>query len=164
MSWLAKTAKERVFLYGRANLATRSERNLKRDIQQSMGLLKDTSNFPNVTLDNGNSIVRAISLGLLCGFKSIVLSGVDLDGSHYFWYDQDFIKRNGDFTQVLPRNRAEGTLTLDATDRPFPADTFIFALAEVASETFGCEVSVSSRSSRLADRLPVKPIGHFLTG
>ena len=157
MGWLSQREKDRIILYGRANLATRSERNLNRDIQRSMRALRKA---PDVTLDNGNSVVRAISLGLLCGFRRIVLSGVDLNGGDYFWYNKGFIMREGDFTQSLPRTRAEGTLTLDAGDRPFPADKFIFALAEVAADKFGCEVSVSSQSSRLSKRLPVRPIGH----
>jgi hypothetical protein len=45
--------------------------------------------FPNASFHHGGSLSSAISLGLLMGYKRIVLVGVELMGNNNFYADQD---------------------------------------------------------------------------
>jgi hypothetical protein len=142
-------------VYGRANVPTRSLGALDAELTRSFAFLARNRRLREVLIDNGSSVVRMISLGLVLGFKKIVLVGVDLNDSPYFWYDTQFIRRHGDFTDLCQREPGEGRDTLSTDTRPFSALDFIFALNRVAAARFGAEIFVSSSSSALAAGLEV---------
>lgn len=149
----------KVDLYGRANLATNSLSRIDLEISEALSFLKGYANPAPVLLDNGSSVVRMISLALLHGFRKVILVGVDLTESPYFWYDPTFVESHGDFTEICRREPDEGTDTLLTHDRPFGADTFIYALSRVATDRFGAEILVSSSSSALSGELGVFRFG-----
>jgi hypothetical protein len=100
-----------------------------------------------------------ISLALMHGFKKVILVGVDLTDTPYFWYDKKFVEAQGDFTQICRREPDEGTGTLLTRDRPFSAEDFIYALARVARNQFDSEILVASGSSALSGELGVFRFG-----
>jgi hypothetical protein len=146
-------------LYGRANLATNSLSQIDREISEALSFLKGYANPGPVLLDNGSSVVRMISLALMHGFRKVILVGVDLTDTPYFWYNPKFARTQGDFTKICRREPDEGTDTLLTRDRPFSAKDFIYALARVAKDQFGAEILVSSGSSALSGELGVFRFG-----
>jgi hypothetical protein len=144
----------RLGVYGRANISSPSLRSLDRDVWNSLKYLRH-KHRGQVLLDDGASVVRMISLGLLQGFKKIVLVGVDLTETPYFWYDWDFIDLHGDHRDICKRQPDEGTDTLSTESRPFNTKDFIFSLARVAKSDFGAEIVVASPRSCLAPELGV---------
>jgi len=141
-------------VYGRANISSPSLRSLDQDVGNSLRYLSH-KNRRQVLLDDGASVVRMISLGLLQGAKKIVLVGVDLTETPYFWYDRDFIDCHGDHRDICRREPDEGADTLSTESRPFSTQDFIFSLARVAKSDFGAEIFVASPRSCLAQELRV---------
>lgn len=153
-AWLKSLAGPQVFFHGRINLTTRQQANLGGDIKWSLDRLS-RGNSNTVLLDNGASVVRMISLALLTGFKRIVLAGVDLNGSDYFWFNSEFIEKYGDFTVDFPRKAAESKLTLSTDNRPFSTRDFILQLAVLAEQHYGAQVFVATKEQALATDLMV---------
>ena len=143
----------RFTMYGRANLATRSARRLDLVLKQSLAFLSSAASRSEIVIDNGSSVVRMVSLALLQGFKTIVLVGVDLNDGGYFWYDEDFVARHGDFRGVVRRKPEEGRETLSTEVRSFSAADFIYALDRVARSEYAAQIFVASSSSTLAGGL-----------
>ena len=151
--WLESLDAHRLWFYGRANLVTRRAKNVERDSRAALRYLsRKTSD--SVLLDNGASVVRMISLALLSGFKEIVLAGVDLNRSPYFWFDEDFIERHGDFRQSHPRAASDSQLTLSTENRPFSTYELICALAKVAEIDFRAKIFVAREGQSLSADLP----------
>jgi len=147
--------REGVFVYGRANLVTRLEKNLRRDLALAMDAFSAERMPSNVLLDNGASVVRLITLGLLQGFKEIILVGVDLDERPYFWLAENYAFPDPQLARFFPRRSGLPHDTLETTSRPFPVDTVILALAHIAEAKFGSKIVVGSADSLLADQLSV---------
>jgi len=147
--------REGVFVYGRVNLVTRLEKNLRRDLALAMDAFSAERMPSNVLLDNGASVVRLIILGLLQGFKEIILVGVDLDERPYFWLAENYAFPDPQLAHFFPRRSGLPHDTLETTSRPFPVDTVILALADIAQATFGAKVVVGSSDSLLAQQLSV---------
>jgi hypothetical protein len=152
---LSLAGKEQAFLYGRANLFSSNLRALDSDLKQLMRAVASGSLNPLALPDNGSSVVRMIFLSLILGFRKIVLTGVDLNNSPYFWFDSTFIERHGDFTSQSPRNSSDALLTEDTSSRPFETSLLITRLAQMARKILGASILVASESSALAAVLPV---------
>jgi hypothetical protein len=140
-------------MYGRANLANESLGRLDVDLKQSLAFLSSASARSGVVIDNGSSVVRMVSLALLQGFKRVVLVGVDLNDGGYFWYNEGFVQRHGDFRDAVRRQPGEGRDTLSTESRPFSAADFLYALNRVAQSEYGAEIYVASSSSTLSEGL-----------
>ena len=147
--------RDHVYVYGRANLVTRNDRNLIGDLKRAFQLMMRPSFPDNVLLDNGASVIRLITLGLAQGFSKIVLVGVDLDSRPYFWLANNYQNRDPEVERLFPRRSGLPHDTLETLSRPFPTDTVITALAAVSEELFGAKILAGSPSSSLANRLEV---------
>ena len=143
----------RFTMYGRANLAIESPGRLDLELKQSLAFLSSAATRSGVLLDNGSSVVRMVSLALLQGFKRIVLVGVDLNDGDYFWHNDEFVQRHGDFRDAVRRQPGEGRDTLSTESRPFSAADFLYALNRVAQSEYGAEIYVASSSSTLSEGL-----------
>ena len=151
--WLESLDAHRLWFYGRANLVTRRAKNVERDARAALRYLSRRTSDA-VLLDNGASVVRMISLALLSGFREIVLAGVDLNRSPYFWFDEDFIETHGDFRQSHPRAASDSQLTLSTENRPFSTYELICALAKVAEIDFRAKLFVAREGQSLSADLP----------
>ena len=152
---LTPLMKANALIYGRANLFSETDGALSADLELLLDGEHRSQYRQAVLPDNGSSIVRLVFLALEAGFKEIVLIGVDLNGSDYFWYDSEFIEKNRDYTHILVREPGESTLTRETSDRPFDTSQFLFQLSLAAEKTLGARIFASDRRSILAEQLPL---------
>jgi hypothetical protein len=97
-----------------------------------------------------------VSLGIVRGYSSIVLVGVDLNTNRYFFeVDPSHLSRHGltDFNPWISRTPAHDTEHTE--NRNFAASEFLPALARASEAIGGPKVSVISSSSKLAESLPL---------
>ena len=146
------------FLYGRANLFATSRKALAADLNRLMTDIGRDRLSGLVLPDNGSSVIRMIFLGLIAGFRNINLIGVDLNDSPYFWYEQRFIDRHGDFRQMSRRSASDPLSTESTDERPFATSEFIIELATSASRVLGATITTATSESSLAGPLGVRPV------
>jgi hypothetical protein len=152
---LSQSPSQSAAMYGRANLFAQSQGALRQDLAQILKLIRRGRLSPSVLPDNGSSVVRMIFLGLILGFRDIVLVGVDLNGSPYFWEDPAFVPDPSVNSRYLERSPRDSISTEQTEERPFSASDFIATLAPLAQHFLGATVSCASATSRLAHALPV---------
>lgn len=148
--------RERTRVYGRTAVVTQDRRNLVRDLRRLIRYSVRDQLPESVAIDEGMSVARMLSLGVRAGFSSIVLVGVDLNSTQYFFdINPSYLIRRGmeHYNPWKKRGSVHGTEETET--RTFAASTFIPALAEAARQEVGTSVYVSSSSSALADHLPV---------
>ena len=152
---LTAMMKANALIYGRANLLSETESALAADLELLLDGEHRSQYRQAVLPDNGSSIVRLVFLALEAGFKEIVVIGVDLNGSDYFWYDPQFIEKNRDYRHILVREPGDSTLTRETSDRPFDTSQFLFQLSLAAEKTLGAQIFASDKRSTLAEKLPL---------
>ena len=139
----------RTHLYGRFQPYTRSLANLEGDLTKSREKHRSAS---SVMLDSGASIVRLTWLGVVMGFREIVLVGVDLYGSDYFWEtDVSHLLRNG-LTSWNGGQKPGLHETMNQHNRAFRVYDMLVALASVFRKE-GVRLSVASERSLLVPSL-----------
>jgi hypothetical protein len=142
--------------YGRVNVETRRVGNLEYDLVALLRAQRNGALTPHVLIDSGLSVARMMSLGILRGFASIVLIGVDLNSSRYFFEDDpSYLTRNNldDFNPWVSRSATHDTE--ETLNRNFPASTFLPALARASAVIGGPAIYVGSRSSKLSSEIDV---------
>jgi hypothetical protein len=146
--------RKKAFMYGRQNLLTRGEAPLRQDLGRL--LLENSRTFSDTraVIDNGASIVRLMVLGMIAGFREVVLVGIDLNSSPYFWEADDvpsrYLKMREDYSR--PQNLRHDTL--ETMNRPYSNLVFVQALASAAREVFGTQILLGTEGSALAGLLP----------
>lgn len=143
----------RAFVYGRVNIWTRRRVNIARDFISVMRL-SSRRLFSGVVLDNGASIARMISLCISLGFREIVLTGVDLNSTEYFWHQDPGLLAESKVKDPRTSQRGSFHETVSAANRPFPIHVYLMALAPVLAQV-GVNLRVESPKSLLAGSLPV---------
>ncbi len=151
LSVIPTELRQSTYLYGRVTPVARREGYLAKDIDYFFSHLASTS--PSLLLDSGASVVRMIVLGILLGFRRIVLVGVDLNGSGYFWEKNP--RHLASLSGPMPANNQRGpahetTLTLN---RPFSVITMVGALDRYLGSHYGGRVEIASESSALSGLL-----------
>ena len=155
---VAGEALTRSTLVGRVNLPkAMSLRGLDRDLRAvlrglRLGLVPD-----GVLPDCGATVVRLIFLGFQRGFKRIVLVGVDLSDSPYFWCSDHLSPRFEKLRELFPRPAATEHDTVSTFNRPYSAKDFILRLTNELRRGYGVKVFVGSQASSLATSLGVFP-------
>jgi hypothetical protein len=150
---IPESLKPRAFMYGRHNLLTRSNATLRKDLGPLLAhRLKKLDDSP-VLIDNGASAVRMIEVGLFAGFREIVLLGIDLNSSPYFWEapdaSSDLQKMRGFYHR--PENAEHDTL--ETFDRPYSNLLFIEELAHAAERHFGATLYIGTEGSSLSGKI-----------
>ncbi len=145
------------FIYGRANLISRSAKNLKTDLARALKATVQTEGRLSVVPDNGSSVVRLTFLALAHGFKEIVWVGVDQNSKGYFWTSRPITTEYQDAAALFPRKESEPHSTSSAENRQFTNDFFLRSLSEAIAETTNSRIYVSSPNSSLSDAIPVYP-------
>ena len=116
--------------------------------------------------NNVNSIIHhratlsaTVMFAVIGGYQNIVLTGIDLNSSSYFWEDKPEKYRN----QSLPRNiqssNIHRTVDPDATDeeKAIPIDKYLDILDRVVLQPNGIKVFMASKKSKLYPRFPLYP-------
>jgi len=154
-----ESLRPRAFVYGRQNLVTKLFPNLYPDLAWSVPRYPGTR-YHSVVIDNGASVVRLISIAKILGFTKIVLVGIDLNASPYFWNSSDASKQTLEQFRSYPRPTMSRHDTLETGNRPFSTLDFIVALSNVLSDKFGMKIFNGSSSSSLRDHLLDYPWKH----
>lgn len=144
--------------YGRTTVECKNIRNLEHDLTKLIEI-KRTRKIPDyVLLDSGSSVARMASLGISRGFARIVLVGVDLNTSDYFFdRDQRFLLDHA-ISGFNPSVRRGTTHDTEETfNRAFASSEFLVALSNASLRAGGPQIYVGSASSKLAADLPVFP-------
>lgn len=97
------------------------------------------------------SLVLAVFFGLACGYRRLVLTGVDLKDSRYFW-EEDSERWSG--TPTPPNIQSGGihaTADPGLTDSLYtlPATEFLRLVQELVAEPLGAEIIVANSESLL---------------
>lgn len=143
------------FMYGRANLITRRTRNIVVDSARLLDAYVDGNVPRNVLPDNGATVFRLLYFGILQGFRSIVLVGIDLDHRGYFWQAPEFGGDRAHLARVFDRPIGVPHDTLSPETRPFPTDVAIVQIAAMARLQRGIQVFAGNQRGSMGGSLPV---------
>lgn len=144
------------YVYGRSNVPELQIQIAERGIRD---FLRSYLRFraPRHALpDNGASVVRMIFLGLALGFQKIVLVGVDLNRSSYFWYSEG-VKSRLELRSIFPRPVGKLHDTTETDKRPHNTRDLIIWIDHAIREFTDSRIYVASPSSSLATDLPLYP-------
>lgn len=137
----------RTYVYYRFTPVTRKLSNLSKDLKKAIqGLNSQDSCF--VLPDSGASLIRLMILGLVSGFREVVLVGVDLSTS-YFWQEQGASIIDGRFELFEQPMKGDHHETLSKTHRPFSVVEMVQALKELYEER-GVGLRVEAYPSKLS--------------
>ena len=145
---------DRTYLYGRYGAAARSKKELENEFSLYLRLSRLGAIPEYLAFDTGGTVTRLISLALRAGFSRIVLAGVDLKDSQYFWEaDPSYLRKNG--INSFVSGQQPGLHRTEKASRGVPASAAISALSEVAKARMRCNIQVAHRSSWMANHLEV---------
>lgn len=149
--------KHRTFTYGRITVAAKSMALVEQELGTLVKLGMHGWLPRDLTLDTGASIVRMVSLGMFLGMKEIVLVGVDLNSTEYFFQrNPDHLARHG-LGGFDTRQNGQLHDTMNTDGRRYNVYEFLLALSAVSQANAGPKIFVASENSLLADFLPVFP-------
>jgi len=147
-------------VYGRVSPVTSNVTNLEKDLVRMLGCYAKGELSPSLLVDAGMSVARMMTLGGLSGFSKIVLVGVDLNSSEYFFdINPDYLAKRG-IAEFNPWKR-RGAIhdTEDRNENQFVASQFLPALRTAMHKTWGTEIYVGSPRSALMGDFPLYPWG-----
>lgn len=143
------------FMCGRYNLTTRRHQNLEKDLDKILSREKKRPLRVPVVVENGATVARLLTLSALAGFTKVVLVGVDLNSSGYFWQETNATPLSAQWIENYPRKNLDRHDTLETDKRPFSNLDFLTTLAPLLQKHFEVETFIGSHKSSLASRLPV---------
>lgn len=143
------------FVYGRANVITREERNLGHDLSRIVRRAVSHRLPQSVLPDNGSSVVRLTFLALTHGFKNVVYVGVDQSPGPYFWTEEPVPAAYRQAAKLFPRRAGEPHSTSSSENRPFSNDIFLRVLYRAVTENSSSRIFLASGESELADTIPL---------
>jgi len=145
------------FVYGRSNVPELqiqiAERGTRDFLRSYLRFRAPRHALP----DNGASVVRMIFLALALGFQKIVLAGIDLNRSSYFWYSDGAITSRPELSSIFPRPVGEHHGTTETVKRPHDTKALIVWIRRALRDFTGAQLYVASSSSSLAKDLTLYP-------
>ena len=142
-----------IHFYGRVTPATRNRANLLDDIDYFFESL--VTKHPGLVLDSGASVVRMVALGIIMGFRKIVLVGVDLNGSPYFWEQKPHLLENLRSERPVNNQQSEIHETRASSNRVFGALTMLATLGEFIRLKLGGTILTTSLELPIAETLTI---------
>ena len=147
----------RTYVYGRSNVPELYSRIAKLGVRDFLRSYLRVRAPRHALPDNGATVVRMIFLGLALGYQKIVLVGIDLNRSSYFWYSPGFVKSRPELRSIFPRPVERSHDTTDTENRPHNTRELIMWIAQAVRKANGAQLFVANSSSSLATDLPVYP-------
>lgn len=142
----------RTFLYGRLGPSSTVVSELPRELLLYLRLAKAGIIPFHLPFDTGSTLVRLLILGGLAGYRRIVLNGVDLRGSRFFWEAHPrMLSDRGISSFFTPENGAVHT----TETRRFPVSEVLPIISNAFIEVFGTKLMVAHRESWVSRILPV---------
>jgi hypothetical protein len=148
---IAKICPEKTFLISYFDVpgASNSERDMSIKMTRAVGGHKVIPIFSRA------SVTLAMSIGLLLGYKKIVLCGIDLNDTKYFWESPDFNKSSNKTMPPETGQKSSGThSTVDQAVNEITVDRSILMMTDQFFKPLGVEVYVASETSLLFPKLP----------
>ena len=144
-----RVSSAKVFFYGRITPLTKKLHNLLQEIPRIHKMLDRQAG--ELVVDSGASVVRMIGIARRMGFRNIVLVGVELDNTRYFWEGEKF----GGAPGAMPVNnqRAATHESNSLRNRPFRAQDMVLALHESLQKE-GVTLSLALETGVFSGRLP----------
>lgn len=126
------------------------KKNLKNEFEKTINLLLEKIKNSNVlTLGIGASVERAISLTLLLGYSKIILLGIDIKNTKYFWSNKDY-----DFKNLATGQKKNGPhLTARKRFGGLPVNRSILILDKLARQKFNSRILMTTNKSLLSLKL-----------
>jgi hypothetical protein len=115
----------------------------------------ETSKNINLIPKFGSTIGELIPLALICGYKKIILCGIDMnDGSHF--YDSNLYFKKYKFLEVLSKKNRDREIHehMDNSHREYTLKNIIIELNKFAKNAFDSQIYVSSETSSLYSEIP----------
>jgi hypothetical protein len=143
----------RTYLYGRMGPSSRHITELDGEIALYLRLAKSGIVPFSLPFDTGATVVRLIFLAALAGYQKIVLAGVDLRDSRFFWETEPemLIRRGMSSFFTSERGAAHSTETTGS----FPASEVLPVIGKVICDLLGTKLMVAHESSWVSTILPV---------
>lgn len=141
-------------IYGRVNGWSRKRRNIAKErlfLEQETLVGENWSVVP----DNGASVARALNIAISLGFREIVMLGVDLANTVYFWQDDErFLRRRG-ISNLRSGQKNSLHETLETSHRPVSISEYIALTATWVRDREGIQLYAGSQVSLLSSFLPI---------
>ena len=146
--------KEKALLYGRVVPSTHRLKQLAKEIESLHTLRRVGLTSPSLVVDLGATLIRMVSLGLMLGFREIVLVGVDLNGGRYFWERNPAYLSDRNISSFSPGFVRPIHETMTRGAKAFVLTEVLGALHTIVSRTGG-SIFTASPQSLLAEHFPV---------
>ena len=124
-------------------------KNLKNEFINLLNFLSIRKKSGVISLGLGSSVERAVSLGILYGYSEIILLGVDLNNTKYFWHDSKSIYKDMESGQ----ENYEVHLTTTKRFGAIPVQESLLLLDRVARVHFSSSILISTEMSLLSGKL-----------
>jgi hypothetical protein len=145
--------RRRTFLYGHVGPSSTNITQLPRELFLYLRLAK-TGVIPfHLPFDTGATLVRLVLLAALAGYRRIVLNGVDLRHSRFFWEAEPSLLRGRGMSDFLKSENGEVHST-EITGR-FPVSKVLPIMSNALMQVFGTRLLVAHAESWLSNILPV---------
>ena len=148
-NWMRGMSPKRVFLYEfiRPDIFKKDfEYHFMKSLEY---LLKESKKSNVISLGIGATFERSISLSLLLGFSKIVILGVDLKNSRYFWSGKE--KNFRGLKNFQKKNSPHKTATKRFGE--MPVQKSILILDQVARQHYNSKVLITTNKSLLSSKL-----------
>ena len=143
----------RTYLYGRMGPSSRNIAELHGEIALYLRLAKSGIVPFSLPFDTGATVVRLIFLAALAGYQKIVLAGVDLRDSRFFWEaEPEMLTRRGMSSFFTSE---KGAVHSTETTGSFPASEVLPVIGRVILDVLGTKLMVAHESSWVSTILPV---------
>jgi hypothetical protein len=140
------------FLYGRLGPIATNLSELARALSLYLRFAKMGVIPFHLPFDTGTSLVRMVFLGALAGYRRVVLNGVDLRNSRFFWEAQPSLLRDHGMSHFYT---PENGITHTTETRRFPVSDVLPIISRALMKGFGTRLMVAHKESWLSSILPV---------
>lgn len=152
---LPKVHHRNAFLYGRVSVVGNNASRVGKsfEILRASGQ-KAGVHSPLISLDSGATVLRLVSILALAGAREIVLLGIDILNSKYFWdEDASYLRQNG-FTRFRSESKESDIHATQTTiGRQIPILSSLPRLSQHLERFYGIRVSLGTQGSALANFL-----------
>ena len=143
----------RTFLYGRLGSSSRNLADLEREIILYLRLARAGVIPFWLPFDTGATLIRLIFLAAISGYQNIVLAGVDLRDSRFFWESQPSLLVERGMSSFFTSER--GSKHSTEMTGSFPVSEVLPMISSLLKILLGTRLSVAHESSWVSTILPV---------
>lgn len=141
------------FLYGRIGSSSPNLNELQRELTSYIWMAKSGMVPFSLPFDTGATVIRLVFLAALAGYQRIVLAGVDLRESRFFWEAQpNLLRDRGMSTFFTPETRAVHSTEISGR---FPVSEVLPLVSKAIRKAFGARLMVAHKKSWVSTILPV---------